>query len=246
MHKDLHSFMNIWHVFALTEFFRVIGSVVRNAIPERQGDRDNDDDLFEPTGNLVADEINRRGWALFPARKAPKRSLQEQGPLVDLGTAPSNYGSVANESCSSPSSPTSTLSTSSPRTLPSNTDSPHPARPESPKPTLLSVGKLAYNEQPVLVLLSGRYIIHFLILYFIGFDIDRRLDCLKKLPDCKPVNDDSPPWLVAIIAMDVCIELVYIVESVVLYRARKQISRLLDGMAAAKDAQAQVDANMSV
>lgn len=245
MRKDVHSWMNIWHVAALTDFFRVIGSVVSNSIPVRQGDHDNDDS-FEPTGNLVADEIKRRGWALFPARQAPKRPPQEQGPLVDPNTVPPNYGAMASEQCPDPSSLSSASSTSTPETLPSETDSPHPAPPEPPKPTLLSVGKLAYNDKPVLILVPGRNIMHFIILYFVGFDIDRRLDCLQKLPDCKPVNDDNPPWLVAIIVMDVFIELVYIVESVVLYRARKQITRLLEDMAAVKEAQVHVDADVSV
>ncbi|KAF9334996.1 hypothetical protein BG006_001083 [Podila minutissima] len=246
MRKDVRSWMNILHVTALTDFFRVIGSVLSNSTPVRQGDHD-DDDSFEPTGNLVADEIKRRGWALFPARQAPKRIPQEQGPIVDPTTVLSNYGAVASEPCPDPSSLSSASSTSTPETLPSETDSLHPVPPEPPKPTLLSVGKLAYNDKPVLLLVPGRYIIMlFVILYFVGFDIDRRHDCLQKLPDCIPANDDNPPWLVAIIVMDVFIELVYAVESVVLYRAGKQIRRLLEDMAAAKEAQVNADADVSV
>ncbi|KAG0025947.1 hypothetical protein BGZ82_009721 [Podila clonocystis] len=251
MRKDLHSWMNIFHVTALTEFFRAIGPVVRNATPVRQeGDSrdDEDDSSFEPTGNLVTDEIKRRGWALFPARPAPKRIIpQDQKPLVvNPGTVSSNYGTMASESCANSSSPPSSSPTFTPGTLPSETDSSHLASPEPPKPTLLSVHKLAYSAQPVLLLVPGRYLMQLVILYFIGFDIDRRHDCLRKLPDCKPVNDDSPPWLLAIIAMDVCIEFVYIFESVVLYRAGKQIRRLLDDTAAAKEAQVQVDASVPV
>lgn len=246
----INHWMNIFHFLSLTEFFRGIRSVVNNAIPVLQDDHDSDDDSFEPTGNLVADEIKRRGWALFPARQAPKRIPQEQSPLVDPGTVPSNYGTMASEPCPDPSCSSSATSASAPGNLLAETDSSHPTPPEPPKPTLWSVGKLAYSAQPVLLLHPGRYLIQLFVLYFVGFDIDKRRDCLQKLPDCRPVNDDSPPWLVAITAMDVCIELVYIVEGVVLYRARKRIMRLLDDMAAVKEAlaqeQEQVIASMSV
>ncbi|KAG0034119.1 hypothetical protein BGZ81_006145 [Podila clonocystis] len=108
---------------------------------------------------------------------------------------------MASESCANSSSPPSSPPTFTPGTSPSETDSSHPAPPEPPKPTLLNVHKLSYSAQPMLLLVPSRFLAQLVFLCFVGFDIDHRHDCLQKLPDCKPDNDDSPPWLLAIIAL---------------------------------------------
>ncbi|KAF8925224.1 hypothetical protein BGZ52_007152, partial [Haplosporangium bisporale] len=193
----------------------VIGEIVRNAMPVRPEDKnkDQDDSAFEPTGNLVADEIKRRRWALFPARPAPKRP-QDSRPLVAPGALSSNYG--ATQSCD-------------------------PSSLDPSKPTLVSVTKLAYSAQAVVILYPIRYIpIHFLILFFTSSDIVRRYDCLKQ-PKCSSGDEGSQLWFVVIIATDVCIQLVYVIESIVLYRARKRIKRLMDDDEAAKEAQVHGD-----
>ncbi|KAF9211635.1 hypothetical protein BGZ59_007800 [Podila verticillata] len=250
MRKNLHNFAYVLQLFFLADFFRVIGEIVRNAMPLRPEDKnkDQDDSAFEPTGNLVADEIKRRRWALFPARPAPKRP-QDSRPLVAPGALSSNYG--ATQSCDPctdltlPSSSTSTSSISPPLlgTTPSeNASLSHPTASLDPsKPTLVSVTKLAYSAQAVVILYPIRYIpIHFLILFFTSSDIVRRYDCLKQ-PKCSSGDEGSQLWFVVIIATDVCIQLVYVIESIVLYRARKRIKRLMDDDEAAKEAQVHGD-----
>ncbi|KAF9378524.1 hypothetical protein CPC16_011254 [Podila verticillata] len=246
MRKNLHNFAYVLQLFFLADFFRVIGEIVRNAMPVRPEDKnkDQDDSAFEPTGNLVADEIKRRRWALFPARPAPKRP-QDSRPLVAPGALSSNYG--ATQSCNpctdltlpSPSTSTSSKSPLLIETTPSETASlSHPTASLDPsKPTLVSITKLAYSVRAVMILYPNRYVFnHLIILYFILFDIAQRYDCLKQ-PKCSSGDEGSQLWFVVIIATDVCIQLVYVIESIVLYRARKRIKRLMDDDEAAKEAQ---------
>ncbi|KAF9371906.1 hypothetical protein CPB97_001605 [Podila verticillata] len=244
MRKNLHALAYPLQLFFLVDFFRVIGEVVRNAMPVRpeDKDKDQDDSAFEPTGNLVADEIKRRRWALFPARPAPKRS-QESRPLVDPGTLSSNYGTTPCDPCTDLTLPSSSTSTSTspapPGTMPSETAFPsHTTASSDPsRPTLVSVTKLAYSARGVMILFPTRYIVtHFLILLFILLDIARRYDCLK-LPECSSGDEGSQLWFVVVMATDVCIQLVYVIESIVLHRARKRIKRLMDDDEAAKEAQ---------
>lgn len=250
MRKNLKTLAYMMHMFLLADFFRVIGEVVRNAMPVRPEGKgkDQDDSAFEPTGNLVADEIKRRGWALFPARPAPKRP-QDSRPLVDPGTLPSNYG--ATQSHGPYTDPTSFLSSTSisstslphPGTMALETASPsYPIASSGPlKPTLVSVTKLAYSAQGVMILSPLRYIfIHLFILYVILFDITRRYECLKLL-ECSSGDEGSRSWFMVIMASDICVQLAYVIESIVLHQARKRIKRLLDDDKTAKEAQLHVD-----
>ncbi|KAG0347633.1 hypothetical protein BG004_007327 [Podila humilis] len=105
--------------------------------------------------------------------------------------------------------------------------------PVKAKATLFGAGKLAYSAQFVHLLMPGRYLRHLFILTFVIWDFKRRIACLSAFSECQ-CDNKSAFWLVAIILLDIWMELLFLVDDVVVYRAGQKLKQLKRFEAAAR------------